>query len=129
MQAITDRQDAIDQVRFFASRSDHLTNVVEKSQALAAALRAMTTMVQNQTEDLEQASLTVTKIQQDLEKSAEHAKSWAYSTNSGGSSLDWALRIGGPVAGVMVGGYGIAARTAIQNAQLMFSGEFNYLKS
>lgn len=81
----------------------------------------MTILIQNHTEDLEQASSASFKILQNLEMSDKYTKLKAVSQSS--KTLDWALRVGGPVMGVLLGGHGVAARTAMQNVQLMVSGK------
>lgn len=88
---------------------------------------AMIAIAENHTQDLQQASVTVQRMQESLEKGAEYAKTWSSSVIAKGPGLDWAFRVGGPIVGVMVGGYGIAARTTIQNAQLMFSGKYPHI--
>lgn len=81
----------------------------------------MTAMIQNHTEDLEQASFASFNILQNLQMSDKYTKLKAISHRS--KTLDWALRLGGPVMGVLLGGHGVAARTAMQNVQLMVSGK------
>lgn len=81
----------------------------------------MANMVQNHTEDLEQASFAAFKIHETLENASAAAKSWKEGVSTARSPLDWFLRICGPIAGVLLGGHGLPA-TLARNVQLLVGG-------
>ena len=67
-----------------------------------------TELLQTHNQKLENASSKASDISENLEKAAAAADSWAQSIAQSGQLPDWAVRLGTPVAFVLVGSYGHA---------------------
>ena len=83
-------------------------------------MKNMTELIQDHTENLEQASFTAYNIHDSLEKAAALANAWN-ETLLGGSLGDNAIRIAGPLTTVFLGNYGLAPSLA-RNVLLVVSG-------
>lgn len=89
--SMSDRQDTLDQ------RFDTLSNVVVN----------MTTLIQDHSESLEQASFTATGIRESLGKAAEAANSWNGIMSMGEPFVNNALRILLPPVTLFFGSHGL----------------------
>jgi hypothetical protein len=67
-----------------------------------------TELLQSHNQKLEQASSKASGISDNLERAATAADTWAQSIAQSGQIPDWAVRLGTPIAFVLVGSYGHA---------------------
>lgn len=94
----------------------------QRSQALYESMKDMTELIQDHTESLELASSTAFSIHENLAQAAESARAWNNITRFSGSSFgDYAIRFAGPLAGVLLGNYGLPP-SFNRNAMLIAGG-------
>lgn len=81
-----------------------------------------TELLQSHVQKLAQAETAASGIHENLDRAAEAMKSWSENLPVGSGIADWGLRIGTPLAAVILGNYGITP-TFTMNAILCLSGE------
>jgi hypothetical protein len=81
-----------------------------------------TELLQSHVQKLVEAENTVSGIHENLDRAAEAVKSWSENLPIGGGWTDWALRLGSPLAAVILGNYGITP-TFTMNTALLISGK------
>ncbi|KAG4032619.1 hypothetical protein MFRU_006g00890 [Monilinia fructicola] len=89
------------------SMSDRQDTLDQRFEALAHVVVNMTTLIENHSENLEQASFTATGIRESLGKAAEAANSWNGIINMGEPFFDNALRILFPPVTLFFGSHGL----------------------
>jgi hypothetical protein len=80
-----------------------------------------TELLRSHVQKLAQAETAVSGIHENLYRAADAVKSWSENLPIGGGWSDWGLRIGTPVAALILGSYGITP-TLTMNAALLLSG-------
>jgi hypothetical protein len=78
--------------------------------------------LQTHVQKIEQAESAASGIHENLDRAAEAVKSWSENLPVGGGWSDWLLRIGTPLAAVILGNYGITP-TFTMNARLFVIGK------
>ena len=73
-------------------------------------------------QNLARAENAVSGIHENLDRAAEAVKSWSENLPTGGGWTDWGLRLGTPLAALILGNYGITP-TITMNAVFLVSGE------
>jgi uncharacterized protein HemX len=81
-----------------------------------------TELLQSHVQKLAQAENAVSGIHENLDRAAEAVKSWRENLPISSGWTDWALRLGSPLAAVILGNYGITP-TFTMNAALLLSGK------
>ena len=81
-------------------------------------------LLQTHVQKLAQAETAVSGIHENLDRAAEVVKTWSENLPNGGGWSNWVLRIGTPIAALILGNYGITP-TLTMNAVLLVSGKFD----
>ncbi|CAD6449326.1 d4c2e595-a039-4705-b477-c40f1496fb1f [Sclerotinia trifoliorum] len=89
------------------SMSDRQDNLDQRFEALSDVVVNMTTLIQDHSESLEQASFTATGIRESLGKAAEAANSWNGIMGMGEPFVNNALRILSPPVTLFFGSHGL----------------------
>ena len=80
-----------------------------------------TELLQTHTQKLAQAQTAVSGIHENLDRASEAVKSWSETLPVSGGWPDWGLRVGTPLAALILGNYGITP-TITMNAVFLLSG-------
>jgi Na+-translocating ferredoxin:NAD+ oxidoreductase RnfD subunit len=82
-----------------------------------------TELLEAHIQKLSQAESTASEIHENLDRAAEAVKSWSESLPVGSGIMDWAFRIGTPLATLILGNYGITP-TWNMNVVFLLGGMF-----
>ncbi|TGO46788.1 hypothetical protein BOTNAR_0565g00050 [Botryotinia narcissicola] len=103
------------------SMSDRQDNLDQRFETLSNVVVNMTTLIQDHSESLEQASFTATGIRESLGKAAEAARSWNGDMSMGEPFVNNALRILLPPITLFFGSHGLPP-SLIRNLGLFVGG-------
>ncbi|KAE9380530.1 hypothetical protein N431DRAFT_325106 [Stipitochalara longipes BDJ] len=95
--------------------------IEDKSVVLFSNLVNATELLQTHMQKLAQAETAVSGIHENLDRAAEAVKSWSENLPAGRGWTDWGLRLGTPLAALILGNYGITP-TITMNAVFLVSG-------
>lgn len=103
-------------------------DLIQKAQAALSAVINATELLQSHTQNLQQASVKASGINEDLDKAVLTAQTWQDSVSPSGSMPDWAVRVICPAVTFVLGGHGMP-RTALGNLALVGSGKLLNIRS
>ncbi len=98
--------------------------ISKQSAMLFSNLVNASELLQNHVQKLAQAETAVSGIHENLDRAAEVVKTWSENLSNGRGWSNLMLRIGTPMAVLILGNYGITP-TLTMNAVLLVSGKFD----
>lgn len=124
-----ERQNALEEVRHHRSTFYAIANnFMQKAQAALSAVMNATELLQSHSQTLQQASVKVSGINEDLDRAVVTAQTWQDSVSASSSMPDWAMRVLCPAMTFILGSHGIP-RTTVGNLVLVGSGKLLDIRS